>query len=76
MKVMDPIRVIYHEAAGHGWSAESPDLPGWRVFGESYEDTHELVETGVRFTLDCNAEDRGESSADYPPIEHYVPAPA
>jgi hypothetical protein len=44
-----------------------PDLPGWRVFGESYEDTHQLVETGVRFTLDCNAEDRGESSAaDYP----------
>jgi hypothetical protein len=42
-----------------------------------YEDTRELVETGVRFTLDCNAEDRGESSAtDYPPVEHYVPAPA
>ena len=56
---MDPIRVIYQEHAGHGWSAESPDLPGWRVFGDSYKDTHELAEEGVRLALDCDAEDRG-----------------
>jgi len=74
---MDPIRVIYQEHAGHGWSAESPDLPGWRVFGDSYKDTRELAEEGVRFVLDCDAEDRGEPApSTYPAIEHYVPAPA
>jgi predicted RNase H-like HicB family nuclease len=74
---MDPIRVIYHEHPGHGWSADSPDLPGWRVFGNAYKDTHQFAEEGVRFVLDSEAEDRGEPTpAAYPAIEHYVPAPA
>lgn len=74
---MDPIRVIYHEHSGHGWSADSPDLSGWRVFGDAYADTHRLAEEGVRFVLDCEADERGEPApATYPAIEHYVPAPA
>jgi hypothetical protein len=74
---MDAIRIIYHEHPGHGWSAESPDLPGWRVFGDAYGDTRDLADEGVRFVLDCEAEERGESApAAYPPIEHFVPAPA
>jgi len=74
---MDPIRVIYRESSGHGWSADSPDMPGWRVFGESYEDTRRLAEEGVRFYLDCDAEERGDPApAAYPLVEHYVPAPA
>ncbi len=74
---MDPIRIIYHEHPGHGWSAESPDLAGWRVFGDAYSDTHDLAEEGVRFALDCEAEERGERApTTYPPIEHFVPAPA
>lgn len=73
---MDPIRVIYRESPGHGWSAESPDLPGWRVFGDSYEDARRLADEGVRFALDCDAEERGEpASKEYPSVEHYVPAP-
>ena len=74
---MDPVRVIYREHPGHGWSAESPDLPGWRMFGNSYDDARRLAEEGVRFVLASDAEDRGEPSpASYPPVEHYVPAPA
>lgn len=74
---MDPVRVIYREHAGYGWSAESPDLPGWRIFGDSYEDARQLAEEGVRFALAADAEDRGEPAPTaYPPIEHYVPAPA
>ncbi|MDX6705153.1 MAG: HicB like antitoxin of bacterial toxin-antitoxin system [Solirubrobacteraceae bacterium] len=74
---MDRIRVIYQEHPGHGWSAESPDLPGWRVFGDSYKDAHKLAEDGVRFVLHCDAEERGEPTpTTYLAIEHYVPAPA
>ncbi len=74
---MDPVRVIYREHPGHGWSAESPDLPGWRTFGDSYDDARRLAEERVRFVLACDAEDRGEPPpASHPPIEHYVPAPA
>jgi hypothetical protein len=74
---MDPIHVIYQEHPGHGWSAESPDLPAWRVFGDSHKDAHKLAEGGVRFVLDCDAADRGEAApTTYPAVEHYVPAPA
>jgi|GEM_PF-5586569 len=53
----------------------------WRLLVEetrcmaevSYEDARQLVEDGVRFVLDCEAEDRGEPTpTTYPPIEHYV----
>lgn len=75
--VMESIRVLHREHPDQGWSADSPDLPGWRVFGDSYEDAHQLAEYGVRFVLDCEAEDRGEPvPATYPPIEHYILAPA
>ncbi|HEY1538037.1 MAG TPA: hypothetical protein VGF63_01460 [Solirubrobacteraceae bacterium] len=74
---MDPIRVIYHEHPGDGRSAESPALPGRRIFGEAYGDTHDLAEQGVRFVLDCDVEERGApAAASYPPIEHFVPVPA
>ena len=73
---MDPVRVIYREHAGHGWSAESPDLPGWRIFGDSYEDARQLADEGVRFVLACEAEERGEPEPKtFPHVEHYVPAP-
>jgi hypothetical protein len=42
-------------------------MPGWRVFGESYEDTRRLAEEGVRFYLDCDAEERSDPApAAYP----------
>jgi predicted RNase H-like HicB family nuclease len=70
---VESIRVLYREHPGHGWSADSPDLPGWRVFGASYGDAHQLAKDGVRFVLDCEADDRGEPAPTmHPPIEHYV----
>jgi hypothetical protein len=48
-----------------------------RLFGDGYRDTHELAEEGVRFVLDCEAQERGQQApATYPAIEHFVPAPA
>jgi predicted RNase H-like HicB family nuclease len=65
---MGSIRVLYREHPGHGWSADSPDRPGWRVFGDSYEDARQLAEDGVRFVLDCEAEDRREPApTTFPP---------
>jgi predicted RNase H-like HicB family nuclease len=61
---MDPVRVIYHHDA-ECWWAESPDIPGWTVAGDGYEEARGLVIEGVPFALGHDAE-----------IEHYLPAPA
>jgi predicted RNase H-like HicB family nuclease len=73
------IRVLYHHEAD-GWWAESPDISGWTVAGETYEQVRELVEDGASFALASAAEDRGdefdESQFADVALEHYVPAPA
>lgn len=47
---MDTVRVIYrHES--DGWWAESPDIDGWSVAGETYAEVHELACEGVSFAL-------------------------
>lgn len=73
------IRVLYHQEP-EGWWAESPDIEGWTVVGESYDEARRLVADGVTFALASAAEDRGEDFdeqrfADVN-VEHYVPAPA
>ncbi len=73
------IRVLYHQD-GPGWWAESPDVKGWTVAGETYEEVRRLVAHGISFALASAAEDRGEKFdesqfADVV-LEHYVPAPA
>jgi predicted RNase H-like HicB family nuclease len=73
------IRVLYHEE-DQGWWAESPDVEGWTVAGDTYEEVRRLVEDGVTFALASAAEDRGEEFdearfADVA-LEHYIPAPA
>lgn len=73
------IRVLYHHEAS-GWWAESPDIDGWTVAGDSFEQVRELVDDGVRFALATAAEDGGdtfdEDTFSDVAIEHYVPAPA
>ena len=73
------VRVLYHHEP-QGWWAESPDIDGWTVAGESYEQVRQLVEDGVSFALAGAAEDRGagfdESQLGDVALEHYVPAPA
>lgn len=52
---MKLVRVIYHHE-DEGWWAESPDLKGWTAFADSYDELVELVEEGVPFALECEAE--------------------
>jgi predicted RNase H-like HicB family nuclease len=59
---MDPIRVIYHHEEGTWW-AESPDIKGWLAAADTYPEIVKLVEEGVPFALEREAE-----------IEHYLPA--
>jgi predicted RNase H-like HicB family nuclease len=73
------IRILYHQEP-QGWWAESPDIEGWSVAGESYEEVRQLVEDGVSFALASAAEDRGEVFDEDGfasiRVEHFVPAPA
>jgi predicted RNase H-like HicB family nuclease len=79
VKVAVLIRILYHQEP-EAWWAESPDIDGWSVAGESYENVRRLVEDGVSFALASAAEHRGETFDDghftSVSIEHYVPAPA
>ena len=73
------VRVLYHSEPQRWW-AESPDVEGWTVAGESYDEVRQLVADGVTFALAAAAEERGEgfdeSRFAEVTIEHYVPAPA
>jgi predicted RNase H-like HicB family nuclease len=79
VRVAVTVRVLYHQEP-EGWWAESPDIDGWSVAGETYEDVRQLAEDGVSFALASAAEDRGESFDEGQfasvSIEHYVPASA
>ena len=59
---------------------ESPDLDGWSVAGETYEEARRLAEDGVGFALASEAEERGagydEELFAAVSVEHYLPAPA
>lgn len=47
---MDHVRVIYHH--GLAWSAQSPDVPGWRAQAPTYEELRTLAEEQIPFVLD------------------------
>jgi predicted RNase H-like HicB family nuclease len=72
------VRVLYHREP-EGWWAESPDVEGWTVAGDSYEEVRQLVVDGVTFALAGAAEERGKSFDEarlgHVTLEHYVPAP-
>jgi predicted RNase H-like HicB family nuclease len=74
-----PVRVLYHQDR-QAWWAESPDIDGWSVAGESHEEVRRLAEDGVSFALASNAEDRGEvfdeQGVASVSVAHFVPAPA
>jgi predicted RNase H-like HicB family nuclease len=71
------VRVLYHQEP-EGWWAESPDIEGWTVAGESYDEVRQLAEDGVSFALAAVAEEHGESFDEVQfadvTLEHYVPA--
>jgi predicted RNase H-like HicB family nuclease len=72
------VRVLYHREPD-GWWAESPDIDGWTVAGESFEEVRQLVDDGVTFALASAADERGEGFDEgrfaSVTVEHYVPAP-
>jgi predicted RNase H-like HicB family nuclease len=79
VKVAVTVRVLYHREP-EGWWAESPDIVGWSIAGESYEEVRRLAEDSVSFALASAAEDGGDAfdGEEFASvsIEHYVPAPA
>jgi predicted RNase H-like HicB family nuclease len=49
---MEKIRVLHcNTSADEGWTADSPDLPGWSVAGASYAETRTRAEEAVRARL-------------------------
>ncbi len=69
---MDTIRILHHHAPGHGWSFDSPDLPGLIGGTDVYDPAH--AEEAARFTLTCIAEEQGVPAPTQVAFEHYVPA--
>lgn len=45
------IRLLHCNAAGDGWTADSPDLEGWSVAGASFAETKRPAEAAVRSSL-------------------------
>jgi predicted RNase H-like HicB family nuclease len=73
------VRILYHQEP-QGWWAESPDIKGWSVAGETYEDVRQLAEDGATFALASAADERGElfDEERYAGValEHHIPGPA
>jgi len=61
---MKPIRVNCHYEEGSWW-AESPDIKGCLDVADTWEELVELVEEGIPFALECEAEP-----------EHFLPSGA
>jgi hypothetical protein len=69
---MQTIRILHHHEPGHGWSFDSPDVPGLVGGTEAYDPTH--AEEAARFALACLAEEQDRSTPTEIAFEHYVPA--
>lgn len=69
---MVTIRILHHFEPGHGWSFESPDVPGLTGGAEHYDAAH--AEDAARFALGCAADEQGAPAPVEVTFEHYVPA--
>jgi hypothetical protein len=47
-ETIEGVRIIFHREAS-GWWAESPDVEGWSVAGDTYAEIRRLVVDGVGF---------------------------
>ena len=68
---MDPIRILHKHWPGYGWSYTSPDVPGMTGGESTYDESVKQAEIGVRFTLECEAEEAGEP-APVVEFEHFI----
>lgn len=74
-ETMRTIRITHHHEPGYSWSFDSPDIPG--LIGgpdndADFEAACRWAEDAVRFTLECEAEERGESQVEEAQIVHLV----
>jgi predicted RNase H-like HicB family nuclease len=60
---VEKVRVIYHHEP-EGWWAESPEIAGWSVAGDTYAEVRALVDAGVEIAFDRTGVT----------VEHFVPA--
>lgn len=70
---MDPVRILHKHWTGFGWSYTSPDVPSMTGGEDSYAESVRQAEAGVRFTLECEAEEQGKPAPDLDGLtfEHY-----
>jgi predicted RNase H-like HicB family nuclease len=59
---METVRIIYHHEAD-GWWAESPDIEGWSVAGDSFSEVRALVNEGISLALGSEARTEHRLSA-------------
>ena len=69
---MSTIRILHHHEPDHGWSFESPDVPGLTGGTDTYDARH--AEEAARFALSCTAEEQDMVAPADLVFEHYVPA--
>lgn len=71
---MDTVRILHkHWGPGYGWSYTSPDVPSMTGGEDTYEASVREAEAGVRFTLECEADERGQDRPNLSGLtfEHY-----
>jgi hypothetical protein len=78
-KTMRTIRITHYREPGYSWSFDSPDIPrlsGGPAPEADFEEACRWAEDAVRFTLECEAEERGESTVEEVRVVHLVETPA
>jgi predicted RNase H-like HicB family nuclease len=45
---MRPVLVLYDHEADSGWTAESPDAPGYMAYADSFDEVRRLAHEGLR----------------------------
>lgn len=46
------VTVYFHEEDGGGWSADSPDAPGYMAYADTLDECRVRAQEGLRFFLD------------------------
>jgi len=71
---MRTIRITHYHEPGYGWSFDSPDLrlTGGPDNDADFEAACRWAEDAVRFHLECEAEERGDSLVEKARVVHLV----
>lgn len=71
---MDQVRILYTHQPDQGWFFTSPDLALAGGGDATYAAAHARAITAVRFTLECEAEERGDLVPDLDAVDyvHFV----